>query len=398
MRNVTPTDSRRAPFQPGRLATLLPIVLAVAALLLATPRAAVALDDAHWRKADAAIDKGIAYLRSTQNEDGSWTPRPGPAVTALILTVMLDQPDIASDDPAVQKAVDYILQFVQDDGGIYDRILANYNTAICLSALSRINDRPDVARAIEGAKKFLGELQWTSEPIPGTDQTVDEDHPYYGGVGYGGSGRPDMSNMHFMIQALHDAGVDCNDPVYQRALMFITRCQGTEANDMFADEIAPDGGFIYATSENKDNIGVAESKAGRNEQGRLKTYGSITYAGFMSYVYADLDRDDVRVRDALSWISKNYTLDQNPGMPEPQKFQGYYYYFMTFGRALSAWGATYVETEAGEKRDWANDLIAQVVELQDEDGSWVNTADRWMESDRNLVTAYSLIALQAAIR
>jgi len=38
------------------------------------------------------------------------------------------------------------------------------------------------------------------------------------------------------------------------------------------------------------------------------------------------------------------------------------------------------------------------VALQRPDGSWVNEADRWMEGDPNLVTAYSVIALQIATK
>ena len=48
--------------------------------------------------------------------------------------------------------------------------------------------------------------------------------------------------------------------------------------------------------------------------------------------------------------------------------------------------------------DWANALIAKLAEVQQDDGSFVNEADRWMEGDPSLVTAYSLIALQEAIR
>jgi squalene-hopene/tetraprenyl-beta-curcumene cyclase len=269
-----------------------------------------------------------------------------------------------------------------------------------------VHGREDVAAAIAAAKTFLRGLQWNGQEGP-DGRTVDEDHPYFGGAGYGRNGRPDMSNTQFMIQALYDAGIDCNDPVFQRAMVFINRCQGHPSNDLHGEKIVNDGGFIYATSINKDLVGVPESKAspelmdeaklGRPVSG-LRTYGSITYAGFKSYLYADFDRDDPRVQAAWDWISNNYTLEHNPGMPEHMNKQGLYYYYMTFGRALDAWGATYIQTPDGQRHDWANDLIAKLVSLQREDGSWVNEADRWMEDDPNLVTAYALIALQAAMQ
>lgn len=369
------------------------------ALLLASP--ALALDDGHWSAANNAIDRGIDYLRATQNEDGSWSPKPGPAITALAVAVMLDHPAIDADDPAVSKAIDYILSFVHDDGSITGDILPNYNTAICLSALSRIDNRADIAAAVAGAQRYLRGLQWSDQTLDdGT--VVSEEHPFYGGAGYGNHGRPDMSNTQMMLQALYDSGVDCNDPAFQRAMVFVSRCQAVEGNTFLEGKAEMDGGFIYATSVDKEHVGVPvssaspeqadEAKAGRPVSG-LRSYGAMTYAGFKSYLYANLNRDDPRVVAAFNWIKANYTLDRNPGMPASADQQGLYYYYMTMGRALDAWGATTVADH-----DWANDLIDAVTQRQHEDGSWSNTADRWMESDPNLVTAYALIALQSALR
>lgn len=364
-------------------------------LLFAAP--VFALDDEHWEKANDAIERGIAFLSTTQNEDGSWTPEPGPAITAMVAGVMLDRPDIATDDPRVAKALEYILSKLQPDGGIYDRILANYNTAIALSALSRVDTRPDAAEAVANGQRFLMDLQWHDQTDP-DGNVIDESHPWYGGAGYGRNGRPDMSNTQIMLQGLYDSGVDCEDPAFQRALVFINRCQGVPSNELLGDRIEQNGGFIYATSVNKDNIDTPESKAGEDSDGRLRTYGSMTYAGFKSYVYAQLERDDPRVIAARDWLSANYTFDRNPGMPTEQDQQGLYYMYMTAGRALGAWGSTTVTTTDGEVHDWANDIISAIVSRQREDGSWANEEDRWMEDDPNLVTAYCLIALQAALR
>jgi squalene-hopene/tetraprenyl-beta-curcumene cyclase len=382
------------------------LAVVVAMLMLVPVSATYALDEEHWRKADTAIQRGIEYLRTTQNPDGSWSPDAGPAITAMAMQVMLQQRNIGPDDPHVARALDFILSQQKPDGGIYTSILQNYNTAIALSALSRVSTRPDVAEAIRRAQDYLRNLQWHNQPGP-DGQPIDENHPYYGGAGYGRHGRPDLSNTQIMLQGLHDSGLDCEDPAFQRAIVFISRLQGVPENDMFGpDVIVQDGGFIYATSINQDLVGVPQSmaspemideaKAGRPVSG-LRTYGSMTYAGFKSYVYAELDREDPRVLQALDWIQRNYTLDQNPGMPERIREHGLYYYYLTFARALRAWGTTTVDTTEGP-RDWANDVIAAVVARQAEDGSWANDADRWMEGDRNLVTAYSLLVLQEAMR
>ena len=376
-------------------------------IALLNPSRALALDDAHWQQADVAIERGIAYLRTTQNEDGSWSPEVGPAITAMAVRAMLQRPNIGPDDPAVAKAVTYILSMRKPDGGIYDRFLANYNTSICLSALAMVNSRPGVAEAIADGQRFLVSLQWQGQK-DSSGRVVDEGHPFYGGAGYGDSkhGRPDMSNTQFMLEALYDTGMSCDDPAFKRALVYISRCQGIEQNDMFAKQITPDGGFIYATTISRDHIGVPQSQAspeqvdaadaGRAVSG-LRTYGSMTYAGFKSYIYADLDRNDPRVKQAADWIRRHYTIERNPGMPEAMEKQGLYYYYITFARAMDAWGVTTVAAADGQSHDWANDLIGQLASLQRDDGSWLNEADRWYESNPDLVTGYALLALSAAV-
>ncbi|MCA9312518.1 MAG: hypothetical protein KDA21_14990, partial [Phycisphaerales bacterium] len=109
-------------------------------------------------------------------------------------------------------------------------------------------------------------------------------------------------------------------------------------------------------------------------------------------IYANLDRDDPRVTAALDWIRNNYTVDENPGVGD----QGRYYYYVTFARALDAWGTSTIRTGSGE-RDWANDLIDKLAELQQDDGSFRSVNSRWMEGNPVLITAYALIALQHAI-
>ena len=352
------------------------------------------------------VDRGIEYLRTTQNEDGSWSPQPGPAVTAIVVAAMLDRPNISVSDPSVAKAVAYILSKRRSDGGIHDGFLENYNTAICLSAwrASTINlvSRRRFKKRMPIYENFSGTIKQTPMAMRLTRHM------------------PTLAALDTVVmvdrtclthkscwKVSYESGMDCNDPIFIRALAFITRCQGTKANREFGDKIVADGGFVYATSVNKDHIGVPQSmaspalidqaKAGKPISG-LRTYGSMTYAGFKSYIYANLDRDDPRVVDAYNWIRHHYTLDHNPGLLPDQQMQGYYYYLVTFSRAMAAWGSDQIITADGATHDWANDLVGKLAGLQREDGSWVNTADRWMEGDVNLTTAYALTALVYAIR
>ncbi len=370
------------------------------------------IDDEHLQLARRTIDRAIAYLRTQQDEvTGGWSipaeqGRPHlPGITALVLNGLLMEPTIDDADPAVARGVEYLLSHRQSDGGIYDRILPNYNTALALSALARVK-RPDVQNAIRPARDYLRSIQWDGQLDP-AGREVMASHAFYGGAGYGSGSRPDNSNLAFMLQGMHDSGLDSSDPAFQRALVFLQRTQMLDrVSDMPYAAASSQGGFIYATSPDMEHIGHGESKAGMIDESlddgtvvsRLRCYGSMTYAGFKSYLYAGLTRDDPRVVAAHDWLRRHYTLDENPGLG----MQGYYYYLVTMSRALDAWGEETItplraDGLPGEPRRWANDLIAKIASLQRPDGSFVNEADRWMEGDTVLVTAYALLALQHAI-
>ena len=384
--------------------------LAGAVLALWCGTAASAIDEGHRRQAGEMIDRAITYLRGQQDDRGGWSVRDDgpnfPAITALVVKGMVMQPEIDRHDEAVARGVDFMLRYAQPSGGIYDGVLASYNTSICLSALAAVNDAR-AAGLIVPAQDFLRSIQWSSDPTDHPESgTVDGSHPFYGGVGYGGSSRPDNSNLNMMLQGLKDSGLSSSDLAFRRAVLFLERTQMVDAiNDMSYADGSAQGGFIYATSPSGDEPGAGESKAGTITETlpdgttitRLRAYGSMTYAGFKSYLYADLDRDDPRVTAAYDWIRRNYTLEENPGMG----MQGYYYYLLTFSRALDAWGLPMIEVEHAdgtETRDWGNDLVAALAARQKADGSFENLHDRWMEGDPVLVTAYSLLALQEAIR
>ncbi|MFG0307160.1 MAG: prenyltransferase/squalene oxidase repeat-containing protein [Phycisphaerales bacterium JB040] len=362
-------------------------------------------------KARESADRAIAYLRSQQDPvSGGWSVRePGrqlPAISSLVLTGMIMDPRLDASDETIRRGVDFVLSFRAPDGGIHDGFLPNYNTSISVSMLSRLGT-PEAARAIQTAVPYLKTLQYDesyegSLESPGFTEPVSRDHPYYGGVGYGNNSRPDLSNLGFFLDALHDAGVSTEDPAYRKALVFLSRVQMLdEVNDQpYADD-SEQGGFVYATTPNADSVDefIGQSQAGYYEEQtsdgrtltRLRAYGSATYLGFKSLIYADLSADDPRLVAAREWIERNFTLDENPGLGD----QGRYYYYCAMARALGAWGDDAIGPE-GSERDWREGLVRALLALQNEDGSFRVLHERWMEGDEVLITAYALIALQTA--
>ncbi|MBA3315564.1 MAG: terpene cyclase/mutase family protein [Planctomycetaceae bacterium] len=347
-----------------------------AALLLANPLTA-GLDA---KAVDAARQKAVNFLKTAQNDDGNWTSGNLVGVTGVITVGLLDAGLPPSDD-AVAKSLKYLEGYVQQDGGIYESKSnhRNYETAIAVSAFTRANADGRYDDVIKGAEKFLKALQWDEA------EGKEPSDPYYGGAGYGGHSRPDLSNTSFFVEALREAGVKEDDPAMQKALLFISRCQNLEGEHNttpFAAKI-DDGGFYYTPAAG------GTSQAGTEPNGGLRSYGSMTYAGLKSMIYAGLDKNDPRAKAAYDWARKHYTVSENPGLGE----QGLYYYYQTLAKALDLLEVEQFEDAGGVKHDWRADLAAELLRRQNENGSWVNTADRWYEGDPNLVTAYTLMAL-----
>lgn len=341
-----------------------------------------------------AIDAGIEWLKKNQGEDGTWSTNQVPAITSLALRGVAGNPSRQPGEPMpewTKKSFDYLLSNQKPDGGIYIEGLATYNTSIGLMALVAAGD-PAHDEAIRKARRFLIGQQADFGKKGETDSPVD------GGIGYGGSlEHSDMSNTHFALEALYHANkrleadgkaTDDVDLDWEAALTFVSRCQNLPAtNDQpWASDNAEDrGGFVYTPYESK--AGETQLPGGRSG---LRSYGSMSYAGFLSLVYADLKPDDPRVEAVKDWVSRNYTLEENPNMGP----QGLFYYFHTMAKALNAAGMTELETPDG-KVDWREKLALRLIDLQQADGSWFNKdSKRWMEGDAALVTAYALVALQ----
>ncbi|MFG0262400.1 MAG: prenyltransferase/squalene oxidase repeat-containing protein [Novipirellula sp. JB048] len=334
-------------------------------------------------KIQAAADRGIEFLRNRgQAADGSFSGETGVAVTALCVNAILQHRPQAIDDPGIQKALAYIESKFQGDGGIYvtGSMYRNYETSVAVGALVRANREGRYDSALQRAEIFLKGLQWDeSEGIESSD-------PSYGGAGYGKHGRPDLSNTSFLIDALHDLGNDPDDEALQKALQFVVRSQNlaNHGNDTPHADQVNDGGFYYTPAAG------GESQAGSHPGGGLRSYGSMTYAGLKSMIYAGLTKDDPRVIAAMDFITKTYSLESNPGMGQA----GLYYYYHTFAKALDAAEVEVLDDAEGTPHPWRQELTDHLVAEQQTDGSWVNKrSERWMEGDRQLVTAYALLAL-----
>lgn len=384
----------------------------------ATPKPT--LSAALQKDMDAGSAKAVAFLLSKQIPDGSWLQHP--AVTALAAAAVARSPQgtSAAAQAAVNKGLDFVVKHAKPDGSIWNteaEDYPNYSTSVSLVALALVN-RPQDQQVIRNARDFLLDSQFTDvvgddakarEALapqakqPAVGKQVDKANPAYGGVGYGKEKRPDLSNTQWALEALaltdhldrepfnsNPAKAQKADLAWERAITFLSRCQnlkGSNDQTWVVDDPKNRGGFVYMPGSSK--AGEEEVEGGNKA---LRSYGSMTYAGLKSMIYAKLKKDDPRVKAAVEWIKRNYTFDTNPGLGQ----EGLYYYLHTCSKALAVLDEETLTDAAGKPRAWREEIVRSVLAKQRENGSWFNDNNRWWESQPELVTAYALLTLEIA--
>ena len=332
----------------------------------------------HGANIETAITNGASFLLSKQADDGHWSDPQMPALTALPLWA-LSTADLKLSTlnfkPAITKAVSFVLKTQRPDGGFYvpkpgrgGSGLGNYNTSVCLSALFDSGLAPKAA--LLKARTYIASSQ------------LEGDDTMAGGFGYDKISRrryADLSNTSYAMSAMaktasleefrtegKKADID-----WDKALSFVQNLVETEGPDK--------GGAVY--NERTPQAGTTTNAQGKVH---LRAYGSMTYAAVLSMCSAKLDRGDPRVRQSLEYLTKYWSVDENPGMGN----QGLYYFYDIMARALSAAGIEKV----GE-HDWKKELSAKVISLQKPDGSWANDNNRFWEADPVLCTSFALLVL-----
>lgn len=332
-----------------------------------------------------ALERGGAFLLARQDADGGyWSDPQMPALTALPVWALsqLGEPvagsalDAAAIATAVSRGAAFVLSTQRPDGGFYvpkpgrgGSGLGNYNTSVCLSALFVSGKAP--VPAMLRAREYIASSQLTG------DDTM------AGGFGYDKLSRrryADLSNTSYALDAMHRTasleefrpGGRRVDVDWEAALAFVDNLLKKDGDDS--------GGAAY-------NERTAQGGASTNAQGRvsLRAYGSMTYAAVLSMCHANLTKGDPRVRQALEFCEKFWSLDENPGMGR----QGLYYFYDILARALSA-----AAVESVGPHNWKAELSSKLISMQKPDGSWANDNNRFWEADPVLCTSFAMLALE----
>lgn len=340
-----------------------------------------------------AVDRGLAALLASQNTNGWWSTQDHVAPTAIVLTAFMGEPTgrFRTNPPAaLSKGYEFILGAVKTNGSIYRTSLINYNTSLSMVALAA-SGNPAHDGVLRRARAFVVQSQMD------LDEPGKMDSPYDGGIGYGDKyAHSDMNNTLTALEALHytrhlqsgESAVQKQDVDWKAVVQFLQNCQNLPSHNRqpwASDDARNRGGFVYYPGHSMAG-GETNVATGRVT---LRSYGSISYAGLLSYIYADLQREDPRVVAVLDWLRSNYTLDENPGMD----LQGLYYYLHLMTKALNTARVETLELKDGRKINWRREVATRLIHLQRADGSWANTNARWWEKDPNLVTAYAVLSL-----
>ena len=341
-----------------------------------------------------AINRGLLFLQTQQNSNGWWSTPEQPAVTALALQAFKGDPGKRYDknEPAwLQLGYAFLQRNVQATGGIHASNLVTYNTALSMMALIAAN-KPEYDATILRARNFLVRLQTDFGEMNKADDVFD------GGIGYGTKYQhSDMGNTLAALEALyHSRHLVADKPLaetkelnWAAAISFLQNCQNLPAYNKqpwASDDARNKGGFVYYPGH---SMAGAETNTTTGRVA-LRSYGSISYGGMLSYIYANLKRDDPRVVAVFDWLRANYTLDENPGLGP----QGLYFYLHTMTKALTALGVEELELKDGRRLDWRREVAMKLLNLQRSDGSWSNDNARWWEKDPALITSYAVLALE----
>jgi hypothetical protein len=331
-----------------------------------------------------AVIKGLDWFSKTQAPDGSWGLSAG--VTGLVVMCFVGA-GYDYTNATVQRALEFMrIYYNPVEGRLADAFL-NYETAISIVAMSGAGD-PQDADKIPKMVDFMQHLQFSEDSL--YDMTEDS---YFGGwPNY--AGIPDISNSQFALMGLISAELMRDDitipqDVWDGATTFQHHCQNyPDVNPLpWAHNTSlpshGDGGFVYNPLRSRTGLG----------EDKFESYGSITAAGYYSYLVSGCDDRQPEVAAAREWLESEYNLEVNPRM----EGKGRFYYLWTQTRALAMGAQDWVVDSSGKLHDWRSEVAHLFIDLQNPDGGWpVNPNSDWREGERVLVGMYAILSLEQA--
>jgi squalene-hopene/tetraprenyl-beta-curcumene cyclase len=376
-------------------------------ILIATPQEDLS------KKLVGAYGRAADWVVSQQGDDGAWKEmgQPSLAYTGLIVAALAEAPaDLRKKyRPAIDKAVEFMLKKQNEDGSFGEGpgggYLKVYTTSIALMALSLAT--PDKKDPIGNARGYLKNNQLKEGVDKGSLGYGDKEPKMESGKLVEKPSIPNLSTTGFAAEGLARSGLPKDDAFWKLVIEYVAKCQNnSETNNDPAFlarlkeknlSVGDDGGLFYAA--NPDDVRGGTVKI--TDKTIINSYGSMTYDGIKTYLYAGLTKDDPRVKAAIDWVRKNYSVEAHPGFAFDEKrtdLQGLFYYYLMMTRAFEAMGEKTFKTFDGKEHKWANELGEQLLKIQQEEKMWKNENPRWREDSPLLVTSYVLNILNVVTK
>lgn len=304
-----------------------------------------------------AIDRGVEYLRKTQNERGGWPEQPGYSCgLSALCTLALLNAGVARDDPDMVRALRY-LRTCQPN--------KTYSVALQTLVFCQAGAAGDLQR-IRDNVRWLSDTQ---RPGAAGDRA--------GAWGYGDA-RPtgDPSNSQFALLALGaavDRGIQVDRRVFELASGYWERRQLSS------------GGWSYLGGNPTGSMTCAGIASLIIARGRMGDAERRIAAERLECCRGE-DGGPDPIEAGLEKLGRMFTVRANPGQSL------YYYYYMY---ALERVGRLSGRRFIGD-HDWYREGADQLVQLQDNfQGFWAGTNN---ESDRNVATSFALLFLSKGKR
>jgi hypothetical protein len=318
---------------------------------------------------NAAIDRGVAHLRTLQKDGGAFDPLPGWDLgTTALCTYTLVSCGAKVDDPAVEKALALICASAP---------MKTYEQAVCLMAVERAYTPPDET---PGGKRRPRELPadrraWAERTAAALEGNCSS--PGLWGYPYAGNSlvRADSSNTQYAVLGLQAAsrlGYAVKDASWLGAIRHFTGVRDLEG---------PRGSVLLlragqAVTETAAALAVPKVAGFRYSTNEDRTWGSMTCAGISSLAIV---RDELRrakcakfgakqeeevdamIAGGWAWLDQHWSTSDHPGKPH----DWFFYYLYSLERAAVLDG---VQRVGG--RDWYFEGAVELLARQEKDGKW----------------------------
>ncbi len=308
-----------------------------------------------------AIDRGVTYLRSTQNERGGWNEYGSQSCgLSSLCTLALLNAGVSRDDPDMVRAMRYLRLFEPKQ---------TYSVALQTLVYCQLGAAGDLDR-------IRRNVDWLVENQVAGNAGARR----LGGWSYGdGMGSGDPSNSQFAILALgaaKDRGIEIEETVFENAISYWKSRQRS------------DGGWAYGSSQpatgSMTSAGIASLIIARDGT----STGSSKIEGEAVRCCGSSNDDEDPIERGIQWLAKHFSTEVNPGGDS----MTYFYYLYALERVGRLSGRRFIGGH-----DWYREGAEQLLELHDAfQGFWGGSGP--MEGNRDIATSFALLFLSKGKR